>query len=154
MVKKPKTYKIYPFYDKLLYSFLSIYERDSLTEELIKRYFHFDDISKAGKYNLNQFIEHILNDIFNYKEPINELSFYLSDPRVKHIKELFNNNHHDKQRVELSVRISETTIQKVSSFSEHTETIGEVIELALAYHLSICDKRIYSIIEFYFKQNL
>lgn len=154
MVKTPKTYKVLPFYDKLLDAFLAIYDRNSLTEELIKKNFNWNDIKNLPYLNLNQLIEYILNDLNNSNDSISKLALNLNDPRVVSIKKIYISNTHQTQRKELTIRLSEKTKTQIVTLSSKTSTLGEVLEIALAYHLSQCDKHVYDIIYFYFKNNL
>ncbi|HZH60500.1 MAG TPA: hypothetical protein VEY70_13180 [Metabacillus sp.] len=150
-----KTYKIHPFFITVFNHILSIYERDKLTETLIKAHFNYEikQLPKCNKFQLLELMIKELNDNMN-KENVSGLFVY-DNRRIRELKKIYLRQHQwDNKRDVFNVRISSNTRNIIIQLSKEAETIGEVIELAISNFIANCETKKYEIIKFVMENNI
>lgn len=153
-----KTYKIHAFHSILFHSCLSIFERDLFTESLIRNYFDFDKISEVKRYNKAELFELMILNLSQNKELILNSNKLYNNVKVQELEriylEQFEEHPNNDWRIVFNVRISKQTKELVEELSNDTETIAEVIELAIINFYINCNKQCSEIIKFSFKSQI
>lgn len=149
-----KTYKIYPVYEVIFQACLDVHNRNRLTEYLIKEYFSFCEIKNVPLYNKTEIFEFMISLISNTNEPIYYFNKSLRDKRVMSLRHFYINEckKDNTLRSNFNVRIPKSTINTIFSLSSSTDFIGEVVELAIANYISVCDEKLFKVIKFAFEQ--
>lgn len=147
-----KSYKIDPFYNMLFHSILSIYQRDKLTEFFIKTYFNFEEIRDLPRYKKGELLKEMLDSIQKNDKSIRSFSKYLSHERIAELRKLSleKGANWSSNRVVLNVRIPKDLQDTISDLAKGLDTVGEVIEIAIAYFVSNCSEAYYKLIKFSF----
>lgn len=149
-----KTYRIYPVYYQMFYACLSIIERDELSEHFIKKYYNYQEIPKIpnsdNKSIKGGLLDTMIRELKNAPKPINKMSDVINDSRIQHIILYFRYKGYyiDSPRRLFPIRVSPETNNMIKELSKHTSTIGEVIEIAIAYHLTKASDTYYDLITF------
>jgi hypothetical protein len=150
-----KTYKIHSFYIKLFDACLSIYDRDKLTEYLIKEYFKYDNITKLPKYNKIELFEYMVDEMVKSQKPLTQLLSVLNETRIQELLDIYFKNGNlekDKWRTAFNVRTSEYYKKLINELSKELDTISEVIELTIAYYINNCSESHFNLIKFSFER--
>ncbi|MBL5768435.1 hypothetical protein MXL46_13865 [Heyndrickxia sporothermodurans] len=150
--KKFKTYRIYPLHHMIFYSCLSVSTRDNFTDYLIKEFISND--LNLPTYSKPELIEHMVSNIENV--PLYKLYSNQSSVRVNELREILTDQglRWNGVRVPFQTHISLYTYDLITKLSKRTETIGEVIELAIEYYLISVSDDHYKIIKLAFKNNI
>lgn len=147
-----KTYKIYPLFSHSFSSCLSILQRDRFTDILIKKVFNYEQIPPLSTISKSEFLEDIINDIKSVPS-IMDLHFLYDHPRMNVLKKLLAEQEivWNSSRIPFNARIHPDTIQTITELAVGTETIGEVIELAIANYIRKMDEAHFELIRFIFE---
>lgn len=147
---KPKAYRIYPMYHRLFYSCLAIINRDDLSDYLIRKYYQFKDIPRMKDDNKGSVLEMMIMDVVKETDNIETVRHVLTSARMIHLREYFLYKNIDiyKPRKGLVIRLSDKASKEVQKLAKNTGTIGEVIEIAIAYHITNAPSAYYDLITF------
>ncbi|MBU8732490.1 hypothetical protein KM915_20800 [Cytobacillus oceanisediminis] len=148
-----KTYKIFPFYSRLFDSCMDLFGRDEFTEPLIKSFFDFRNIETYPRYTRTSLFEEMIK---NLKDKLSE-GERVESKRVDELTEIYvanNNNEFEIIRDIFNVRIHDNLKNMVYNLSQDKETIGFVVETAIALFVKECDDKAYQVIKFSFEQHL
>lgn len=149
-----KTYKIHAFHSNLFHACLSVFERDFFTESLIKNYFDFEEISEIERYNKAELFEMMVLNLKRNKDIILRSNTLYNHNRILELEKMYIKQKREGTesdwRIVFNVRISKQTKELVEELSNDTETIGEVIEMAIIYFITICSEQCFEIIKFSF----
>lgn len=149
-----KTYKIHAFHSNLFHACLSVFERDFFTESLIKNYFDFEKISEVERYNKAELFEMMVLNLSRNKDIIHKPNSLYNHSRILELEKMHieqkKEGRESDWRIVFNVRISKQTKDLVEELSKNTETIGEVIEMAIMYFITICSEQCFEILKFSF----
>lgn len=153
-----KAYKVHPFYNEVFNASLSLYERDKFTEYLIKHYFKYEQITKLPRYNKADLFENMINDLEKSNKDISSLIHCFESKRITELNKMYKVYDGDPEglnwRKVFNVRISSDTKKQIEELSKKTETLAEVIELAIAYFICNCNETLYELIKFAFEYSI
>lgn len=151
-----KSYKIDPFFNMVFFSCLSLYQRDKLTEFLIKAYFNFEGIEEMPRYKKGELLAMMIEDIKKSGKSIHSFLHYLNNERVVELRKISIDKgvKWSDNRIVVNARISEETQNMITELGKGLDTIGEVIEIAIAYFISTCKDTYYQMIKFAFKNHI
>lgn len=151
---KNKSYKIHRFYNELFASIWPLYKQNNLTEALIRDLFQFD-ISKIPRYKQKtKLLEMMLENILKTRKPIKDYVKYLNHTRVTELEEIFNNKNRNERRTVLNVRIPTEKQKIIAELASNLNTVGDVIEIAIAYFIATCNDPIYQLIKYSFTTHI
>lgn len=153
---KTKSYRIHEGYSFLLESCIQLY--GELKTELFMTLVKNGKLSDSERflslpqYSKNDFIEHILNELKNTGEPLNNLKGLFNEviQFQDYYDELLPNN--TKVSVLLQTRIEPKYQEFIDSYS--VDRIGEVIELAIANFINDLSEFEYELIGFLFNSKV
>lgn len=153
---KSKSYRIHESYFFLLESCILLYS-DSKTElflTLVKNGKLSDPerFLSLPQYSKNDFIEHILEELKNTGEPLNNLKGLFNE--VKQFEDYYDDllPNNTKVSVLLQTRIEPTYQEFIESYS--VDRIGEVIELAIANFINEVSELEYELIGYLFNSKV
>lgn len=133
----PKAFRIYPFYYHLFEACQLIVGRDVLSDYLIKKHYNFKELPTID--SKSHLLEKMILDVRAITDNINTIRGVLNSPRMVQLREFYRykgfKSDSPKKRL-LAVRISDEVYEIIKHFSKDVDTIGEVIEIAIAFHIS------------------
>ena len=147
-----KTYKIFPLFSYAFSASLSILQRDRFTDILIKKVFNYEEIPPITDISKGAFLESLINEIKEIPS-IMDLHYLYDHRRMNILKNLLNQQGiaWNGGRIPFNARISPETINDITELALGTETIGEVVELAMANYIRNMDDSHFELIRFIFE---
>lgn len=144
-----KSYKIDPVMNYVFLATYMIYKRSKFTEFLIIKHFNYPTITELSTPNKPEFLKMMIDDVFKQTNNVASLKPFLQSKRMKELKEIIHQEVSvSHKRVVLNVRIDETERQRIKMLAKDVETVGEVIEIAIAHFISNCPEKLFDVITF------
>lgn len=145
-----KTYKVYPLHHMMFYACLSICTRDKLTEYFIREYLN-ENPDLLPRFSKPQLLEYMINHI----EDKTNYNLMGNSNRIKELSQLLTENglKLDGKRIHFQTFASADTHSKIAELSKTTDTIGEVIELAIENYIELASEFHFNLIKLAFKYN-
>lgn len=146
---KNSTYRINPIFYHIFYACYSILNRDQLSDYLIATYYGNKEIPKRRNVSQGIFLQSLLEDFFEWYQK-NNVEKILNNKRILELRMYFKEKGIDEEPRRLfPIRIPKKTHNKVKQFAKETNIkIGEVVEMAIAYHLYKAKEVYYDLITF------
>ncbi|WP_025731391.1 hypothetical protein [Heyndrickxia ginsengihumi] len=153
------TYRILPFFNTIFYSCYTIYQRDRLTEYLLRNYFQSDEILSMPIMKKGELLELMINNTFkfNSKQSIESLRENFNSDRILELREIFI-KHGEKikeNRIPFTVRITAELKESITKFEEvyDIDTVGEIIEISIAAFIENCPEIHYQMFKMAYLSN-
>ena len=151
----PKSYRIYQSYKVLFESCIDVFgKRTALADALINRLFSSNQIEDVPTYTKAILVEKMIDDIRTKEIPYDELKKEVNSERMQLIKDRIRENNMDPGGVReyIHFRILPGYRDFIQDYS--VDTLGEVIELAIANFVNGCTEFEFELIEISFSYNL
>ncbi|MCM3032951.1 hypothetical protein ACWCQ1_51560 [Streptomyces sp. NPDC002144] len=151
----PKSYRIYRLYKILFESCVDVFgKRTGLSDALINRLFESNEIEELPTYTKAILVEKMLDELQNINKPKSELIESLSSPRMKLVKQTMIDNglEWDGVREYIHFRILPNYRDFIQTYAD--DTLGEVIELAIANFINNRTDFEFNLIEISFSYNV
>lgn len=149
LVYPSKSFKVNPDYRTLYETIFNIVDRDKslLLNGLLTEFIGKENTLLLKRYDFNELIETMILDL---EQELKSCSYeeikvnVVSHPRMIAIYNEFQKTKRKKILTSISFRISEGTTQKIYTLKQNT--LGEVIELAVALFVVNCQELIFDLI--------
>lgn len=137
-IHSPKAYRIYPLYYNLFNACLTVINRDNLSDYLIRRYYNIKDLPRLSSDKKESLLEKMILDIYNSNEDIETIKQSRNSLQMIDLQEYYRIKNIDinKPRQALVIRVPQDVDDKIKELAKKCNTIGEVIEIAIAYHIT------------------
>lgn len=149
-----RTYRIYPLYEHMYNSCISITKRDNVTDYLLKKHFDIEEITFFPRKNRGKFLDYLIEEVYLNHRNINKV--YVDHERITELREIMKNHdvEWNRNRVTTNYRVTDETITRITKMSEMTSKTGEVIELSVSYFVSLLNQKEYEMLRLYFDLQL
>lgn len=150
-LKTYKTYKIYPLHYILFYSCLAVCHRGTITNFLIQKFLEADP-EQIVTHSRAELFEHMIEQIYDI--PIADLYELRSHARIKELIHFLTsqNVQWDGVRVPIQTYANPKTYKMITDKSKNSQTLGEIIELAVEYYICFASNVHYNLIKLAFEK--